>query len=138
MTLILKFDLTFAVTDKKNKSSKGKRNTKQISFLCTFLSKEGLIMILYHNSALCYFGRNTTSIAFNSNWYNLDSMLLCSVIWKPLYAWCLLTDISLYWLRISKSIFFLLVTVFFRLLVTSIIVFSYEKKIIINLFSNKM
>ena len=138
MTLILKFDLTFAVTDKKNKSSKGKRNTKQISFLCTFLSKEGLIMILYHNSALCYFGRNTTSIAFNSNWYNLDSMLLCSVIWKPLYAWCLLTDISLLTGSVFLSQFSSCFLVFFRLLVTSIIVFSYEKKIIINLFLNKM
>ena len=48
------------------------------------------IKIIYHNSALCYaivlnFGRNTTSIALNSNWYNLSSMLQFNVFWKPLY-----------------------------------------------------
>ena len=42
--------------------------------------KKGPIQILYYNFALCYsialnFGRNTTSIAFNSNWYNLALIL---------------------------------------------------------------
>ena len=37
-------------------------------------------MVLYYNSALRYaiafnFGKNVTSVAFNSNWYNLASML---------------------------------------------------------------
>ena len=85
MTLILKFDLTFAVTDKKNKSSKRKRYTKQMSLICTFLGQKGSIVILYHNSALRYFGRNTTSVVFNSNWYNLASVLLCNVFQKPFH-----------------------------------------------------
>ena len=43
------------------------------------------IQILYHNSTLHYaialnFGRNTTSFAFNTIWYNLASMLQCIVL----------------------------------------------------------
>ena len=41
--------------------------------------QKGPIMILYHNSTLHFFGRNTASIASNSNWYNFASMLLCNV-----------------------------------------------------------
>ena len=40
----------------------------------------GPVQILYHNSALRYaitlnFGRNTTSVALNSNWPNKNSQL---------------------------------------------------------------
>ena len=46
-------------------------------------AKKGHIQILYHSFVLHYaslnFGRNTTSIALNSNWYNLASMLRCNV-----------------------------------------------------------
>ena len=54
-------------------------------------------MILYYNSALhntiaLNFVRNTTSSAFNSNWYNLVSMLQCSVLWKSFYILCSLTE----------------------------------------------
>ena len=54
-------------------------------------AQKGLIMTLYHNSALGYavalnFGRNGSSMAFNSNWYNLASMLQYNVFWKPFYV----------------------------------------------------
>ena len=94
MTLVLQFDLTFAVTDKKINLVKEKEIQNKYHFFLNLWAKKGPIMILYHNSALSYFGRNTTSIAFNSNWYNLAPMLLCNVLWKPFYR-CLLTDISL-------------------------------------------
>ena len=47
----------------------------------------GPIQILHHNSALGYgiplnFGRNTASIVFNSNWYNLALMLQCKIFCK--------------------------------------------------------
>ena len=44
-----------------------------------------LISTLFYNSALSYaiamnYDRNTGSIALNSNWYNLASMLQCNVL----------------------------------------------------------
>ena len=61
--------------------------------------KKGPIQILHRNSALYYaialnFGRNTTSIALNSNWYNLASMLQFNVFCKPFHILCLLIDVS--------------------------------------------
>ena len=78
MTLILKFDLTFALTDIKINLGKEKNIQNEYHFFVHFSAKRP-IMILYRNSTLRYFGRNTTSISFNSNWYNLASMLLCNV-----------------------------------------------------------
>ena len=61
--------------------------------------KNGAIQILCHNFALRYdirlnFGRNTTSIALNSKWYNLVLMLQCKVFWKAFHKRYLLTEIS--------------------------------------------
>ena len=51
-----------------------------MNIISLYISRQkGPIMILYRNPTLRYFGRNTTSISFNSNWYNLASMLLCNV-----------------------------------------------------------
>ena len=46
--------------------------------------------VLYHNSALHYaialnFCRNTNGLSLSSNLYNLASMLLCNVFWKPFH-----------------------------------------------------
>ena len=67
MSLILKFDLTFAVTDKKINLVKEKEIQNKYHFFVHGWTKKGPIMTLYHNSSLHYFGRNTTSTAFNSN-----------------------------------------------------------------------
>ena len=78
MTLILKFDLTFALTDIK--INLGKEKNIQNKYHSLYISRQkGSIMNLYRNSTLRYFGRNATSISFNSNCYNLASMLQCNV-----------------------------------------------------------
>ena len=92
---LLSFNLTFGVTDKKINLVKEKEIQNKYKFFVHGWAKKGAIMILHYNSALRYFDRKTTSIAFNSNWYNLASMLLCNVFSKPFYTWCLLTEISL-------------------------------------------
>ena len=56
--------------------------------------KKGPIQILYHNSGLRYAiamncGRNSTSIALNSIWYSLASMLQCNVFCNPFHAYLL-------------------------------------------------
>ena len=76
MSLILKFDLTFGVTDKKINLVKEKEIQSKYKFFVQGCAKKRLIMILCYNSALRYFDRKTTSIAYNSNWYNLASILL--------------------------------------------------------------
>ena len=50
----------------------------------TWVGKKMTHSDLNHSSALHYaiawnFGRNTTSISLNSNWYNLASMIKCNV-----------------------------------------------------------
>ena len=61
-------------------------------FKAELQGRGGPIQILYHKSALRYtyhvefWYRNTTSVALNSNWYNLASMLQCDVFLKPFHA----------------------------------------------------
>ena len=47
---------------------------------------------------------NTTSIAFNSNWYNLALMLQYNVLLKLFHRWYLLTDISSFPSQFSSSL----------------------------------
>ena len=80
---------------KKKNLVKKKETQNKYHFFGHGWAKEGPSLILYQNSALRYFVRKTTSIAFNSNWYNLASMLLCNFFWKPFYTWSLTTEILL-------------------------------------------
>ena len=70
MRLILKFDLTFAVADKKINLVKEKVMHNKYRFFEHGWAKKGPTMILYHDSTVRYFYSNTTSISFNSDWYN--------------------------------------------------------------------
>ena len=74
----------------------------------TGVGEKGPIEFLCHNSSLCYatvlnFCRNTTSVGLNTNWYNLASMLQCTVYWKPFLIWCVLTAISLLLTQLFSS-----------------------------------
>ena len=90
MAAILKFDLTFPVTEKKKKKKKKNlAEVKDIQNKYHFFVHLGANRIHYDfisYSALSYFGRNTTSIAFKSNCYDLASMPLCIAFQKPFYT----------------------------------------------------
>ena len=103
-----------------------KQTSAEVYFWCTEKRKKGPIQISYHNFALSYvialnFGRNMTSIALISNWYNLASMLQYNVFWKPFHIWCLLAESPRFWVSFPLHL---------NQIVSNDMVFSYEEKVI--------